>query len=98
MGFSGCKELFTFYKKDSPEARIVATHTKTQEKNIPIVLAVNACLFGILKRYAAIVPAYTPVPGMGIITNRIRPQNPYFRTPFPAPFLALFATLIALDL
>jgi len=39
----------------------------TEEKKIPIVLAANACLRSILNKYVAIVPAYTPVPGSGII-------------------------------
>ena len=53
----------------------VVTQTKIDDIVIPIVFAKNALGFSIFKRYVAMLPAYTPVPGNGIITKAIRPQN-----------------------
>lgn len=73
----------------------VVTQTITEEKKMPITFAANALLRSILNKYVAILPAYTPVPGSGIITKRISPQKPYFWILDPDPVLALRATQIA---
>lgn len=72
----------------------VVIQTISEEKKIPITLAAKAFLRSILKIYAAILPAYTPVPGSGIITKKINPQNPYLVILVPAPDLARRATHI----
>lgn len=46
----------------------------------PINIAGNALLNRIFKSAAIKVPLHTPVPGRGIETINIRPQNPYFCT------------------
>lgn len=58
--------------------KMVIPHTIKQEKNIPMVFAAKARFLSMPKRNAAIVPAYTPVPGIGIITKINKPQNPNF--------------------
>ena len=67
----------------------VATQIITDEIKIPIVLAAKASRFFILNRYEAMLPAYTPVPGKGIITKRTIPKNPKRCIFLPEPFLVL---------
>lgn len=73
----------------------VVNHTMTQEKKIPMEFARKAFFRSNPKRYPAILPAYTPVPGSGTRTKIIKPQKPYFFTLLPAPDFALRPTKIA---
>lgn len=58
---------------------------------MPIAFAKKALFRSILNRYVAILPAYTPVPGIGNITKNSKPKNPYFFILSAEPFFALLA-------
>ena len=81
-----------------PFANSVVPQTITEEIIIPIAFALKAVLVSTLKIYPAILPAYTPVPGRGIITKNMSPQKPYFLILSPEPTLALLAIQIAIFL